>query len=142
MSRKVPFWSPIRLSLQALRDFSDSFITEFSEVARRAPGTLPRRPAAGRSDDITDQLERRWARWHDAGVGLPPSQTLPLAPFSAGAPGPMLTAGNEAKVEETPCWGRAGRRPGAVWPSGRRIAAWVRSCAATAWSASTRWRTV
>jgi hypothetical protein len=59
--------------------------------------------AAVRSDDITVQLERRWAQWHDAGVGIPPPQTLPFAPFSAGAPGPMLAADNEAKVEETPC---------------------------------------
>jgi hypothetical protein len=46
-------------------------LTEFSAVARRASGTLPRRPAAVRSDDITDQLERRWVRWHDAGWGYP-----------------------------------------------------------------------
>ena len=60
-------------------------------------GSLPRRPAAVRSDDITDQLERRLARWHDAGVGVTPPQTLPFAPFSAGAPGPMFAADNEAK---------------------------------------------
>ena len=34
-------------------------------------GPLPRRPAAVRPDDITDQPERNWARRHDGGWGYP-----------------------------------------------------------------------